>query len=44
MRNVVLAATSVALAFGRAVDDGLLREALRREYRRSGGGLYPLGG
>lgn len=44
VRNVVLAATSVALAFGRAVDDGLLREALRREYRRGGGGLYPLGG
>ncbi|MFO1429861.1 MAG: ATP-binding protein [Candidatus Competibacteraceae bacterium] len=42
VRNVALAATSMALALGRVLDDGLLREALRREYRR-GGGLYPLG-
>ena len=41
IRNVVLAATSSALALGCAVDDEILSDALRREYRRSGG-LFPL--
>lgn len=41
IRNVVLAAASSALALARPVDDQLLFDALRREYRR-GGQLFPL--
>ncbi|MCM8593865.1 ATP-binding protein [Accumulibacter sp.] len=43
VRNVVLAAASSALAVGRPIDEEILFDALRREYRRSGG-LFPLGG
>ncbi|MEF8706686.1 MAG: ATP-binding protein [Candidatus Accumulibacter sp. UW27] len=41
IRNVVLAAVSSMLVSGDALDDERLFEALRREYRRSGG-LFPL--
>jgi hypothetical protein len=41
IRNVVLAAASSSLAMECAVDDDILFDALRREYRRSGG-LFPL--
>lgn len=41
IRNVVLAATSTALALDCLLDDVLLFEALRREYRRSDS-LFPL--
>lgn len=43
VRNVVLDAVSAGLSAGRAVDAGLLFDALQREYRR-GGGLCPLKG
>jgi SpoVK/Ycf46/Vps4 family AAA+-type ATPase len=42
IRNVVLSAVSAAVAHNRGVDDALLLDALRREYRRSGT-LCPLG-
>jgi len=42
VRNVVLDGVSAALALNRTLDEALLIEALRREYRRSGG-LFPLG-
>lgn len=42
IRNVALAATSAALATGRPLDDPMLVQAVRREYRRSGQ-LCPLG-
>jgi len=42
IRNVALSATSAALAGSSLVDDSLLLEALRREYRRSGA-LCPVG-
>lgn len=41
IRNVALAAASAALAEGRALDDALFVQAVRREYRRSGA-LCPL--
>jgi SpoVK/Ycf46/Vps4 family AAA+-type ATPase len=41
IRNVVLAAVSSMLAGGDPLDDERLFDALRREYRRSGG-LFPL--
>lgn len=42
IRNVALAAASAALAGARAIDDALLVDALRHEYRRSGA-LCPIG-
>jgi SpoVK/Ycf46/Vps4 family AAA+-type ATPase len=43
IRNVALSAASAALASSRRLDDTLLIEALRREYRRAGS-LCPVGG
>lgn len=42
IRNVVLAATSTALALDGVLDDEILFSALRREYQR-GDSLFPLG-
>ena len=43
VRTIVLAASSTALSWSRPVDESVLMDAIRREYRRNGN-LFPLGG